>query len=258
MKVLAAGDVNLVIQDMNFEKDTAPRARRAWRCSGAFGSDIRICLNHLHDGVVQSRIGRAAREGGCCRITSPKPWDDAKLLATVENLLELAESGRERGRVRRERQRQTGRNSRRVTIYSARCSRRRPCNAPLRWRCRVARSAGARSAHHRDRMARARSVWRRSCMRTPAANGGPFIALNCRAVPAELIEAELFGAEAGAYTSSNRTREGRFELADGGTCSSTRLALAARRSGEAIACTGNRAVHERLRFQSLRATRACA
>jgi DNA-binding NtrC family response regulator len=36
-------------------------------------------------------------------------------------------------------------------------------------------------------------------------------------LPGELIEAELFGAEAGAYTGANKAREGRFELADGGT-----------------------------------------
>src|SRR5690348_8833748 len=46
---------------------------------------------------------------------------------------------------------------------------------------------------------------------------GPFIAVNCGALPSELVEAELFGAEAGAYTGANKTREGRFELADGGT-----------------------------------------
>jgi DNA-binding NtrC family response regulator len=46
---------------------------------------------------------------------------------------------------------------------------------------------------------------------------GPFVTLNCGALPGELIEAELFGAEAGAYTGANRAREGKFESADGGT-----------------------------------------
>jgi DNA-binding NtrC family response regulator len=46
---------------------------------------------------------------------------------------------------------------------------------------------------------------------------GPFVAINCGAVPPDLIEAELFGTEAGAYTSATKAREGRFELADGGT-----------------------------------------
>src|SRR3546814_10894141 len=46
---------------------------------------------------------------------------------------------------------------------------------------------------------------------------GPFVALNCGALPGELIEAELFGADAGAYTGANRAREGKFEAADGGT-----------------------------------------
>ena len=46
---------------------------------------------------------------------------------------------------------------------------------------------------------------------------GPFVAVNCGAIPAELIEAELFGAEAGAFTGAGRARTGRFETADGGT-----------------------------------------
>lgn len=46
---------------------------------------------------------------------------------------------------------------------------------------------------------------------------GPFIALNCAAIPDNLIEAELFGVERGAYTGATHSRPGRFERADGGT-----------------------------------------
>ncbi len=45
----------------------------------------------------------------------------------------------------------------------------------------------------------------------------PFVAVNCAAIPDELIEAELFGAEKGSYTSSTQTRVGFFEEAEGGT-----------------------------------------
>ncbi|MBY0454351.1 MAG: sigma 54-interacting transcriptional regulator [Burkholderiaceae bacterium] len=45
----------------------------------------------------------------------------------------------------------------------------------------------------------------------------PFVAINCAALPAELIESELFGAEKGAYTGAAATRIGRFERAHGGT-----------------------------------------
>lgn len=45
----------------------------------------------------------------------------------------------------------------------------------------------------------------------------PFIAVNCAAIPAELIESELFGVQKGAYTGAQASRPGRFERADGGT-----------------------------------------
>ncbi len=45
----------------------------------------------------------------------------------------------------------------------------------------------------------------------------PFIAINCAALPHDLIESELFGAEKGAYTGAGAARPGRFERADGGT-----------------------------------------
>ena len=50
-----------------------------------------------------------------------------------------------------------------------------------------------------------------------ASGRDPFVALNCAAIPKELIEAELFGAEKGAYTGANKTREGLVEQASGGT-----------------------------------------
>ena len=58
----------------------------------------------------------------------------------------------------------------------------------------------------------ARAIHERSARRT-----GPFVAVNCAALPETLLESELFGYERGAFTGAAARKEGRFELADGGT-----------------------------------------
>ena len=62
---------------------------------------------------------------------------------------------------------------------------------------------------------------------------GPFVAVNCATVPAQIAESLLFGHERGAFTGADQRRTGHFEEASGGTISSTRwesLTPPARRS----------------------------
>src|SRR5260221_12396396 len=58
----------------------------------------------------------------------------------------------------------------------------------------------------------ARAIHRRSRRAS-----GPFVAVNCAAIPRDLIASELFGHEKGAFTGALQRRLGRFELADGGS-----------------------------------------
>jgi len=62
----------------------------------------------------------------------------------------------------------------------------------------------------KELFARAVHAWSRRA-------GGPFVAVNCAAIPESLIENELFGHERGAYTGAGQRQQGRFELAQGGT-----------------------------------------
>jgi two-component system, NtrC family, nitrogen regulation response regulator NtrX len=57
----------------------------------------------------------------------------------------------------------------------------------------------------------------RAIHRASKRSNGPFVKVNCAAIPSELIESELFGHERGAFSGAVQKKRGRFELADGGT-----------------------------------------
>ena len=62
-----------------------------------------------------------------------------------------------------------------------------------------------------------KEVVARSIHEVSSRSKGPFVPVNCGAIPAELLESELFGHEKGSFTGAFATRKGRFELAAGGT-----------------------------------------
>ena len=205
-------DVDLVIQDMNFHADTTSGEEgiALFQEIRARHPDLPVILltawTHLESALDLVRAGAADYLA--------KPWDDRKLMATVNNLLELAEARRDLSRERSgERQRRAAllrEHDLRGLVFDDPAS-----EATLALACQVARSdipvliTGPNGA---GKEKYAEIVHANSYVRN-----GPFVALNCGALPADLIEAELFGAEPGAYTGANKAREGKFEAADGGT-----------------------------------------
>jgi len=204
--------VRLVVQDMNFSEDTT---------SGKEGialfheirkrhPDLPVILltawTHLETAVDLVRAGAADYLA--------KPWDDDKLIATARNLLELGEANQERREAAAARQRDRERLEngydlcgtvfessamRELITVAARVA---PSDVPIL----ITGPNGAGKEKFADIVHANSSV-----------ASGPFVKVNVGALPRELMEAELFGAEAGAYTGAQKTRIGRFEAADGGT-----------------------------------------
>jgi len=212
LELLQRETVDLVIQDMNFHADTTSGEEgiALFHAIRERQPDLPVVLltawTRLESAIDLVRAGAADYLG--------KPWDDRKLLATVNNLLELSEARRELSRhrdgVRRRRDALRRDYDLRGLVYADAASER-----VLSLACQVARSdlpvliTGPNGA---GKEKYAEIVHANSSVRN-----GPFVALNCGALPGELIEAELFGADQGAYTGANRAREGKFEAADGGT-----------------------------------------
>jgi DNA-binding NtrC family response regulator len=143
-----------------------------------------------------------------------KPWDDPKLLASVRNLLELNDTRRalERYRAadRRRREGLAGRFDLCGTVYGDPAMERVLQLATQVAAAEVPVLVTGPNGSGKEKVAEVLQA-------NSAVKAGPFVTLNCGALPSELVEAELFGAEAGAYTGAARAREGKFEAADGGT-----------------------------------------
>jgi len=206
LAALAAGDIDLVVQDMNFRADTTSGDEGV-----ALFSEIRA--RHPDLPVILLTAWTDLVKAGAADYLA-KPWDDHRLMVTINNLLELSEAQRELVRRRQGDRRRHEELAReydlRGLVWADPASER-----VLSLACQVARSnlpvlvTGPNGT--------GKECYAEIIHANSAVSGGPFVALNCGALPGELIEAELFGAEAGAYTGANRAREGKFEAADGGT-----------------------------------------
>ena len=212
LHLLAKSDVDLVIQDMNFRREAT---------SGAEGVELFHRIRRVHPDLpiilltAWTHLETAVDlvKAGAADYLS-KPWDDTRLITTVRNLLQLRSAILEKqalARSRREvREALKERFDLRGVVYDsdamhellAMATQVAPAEVPVL----ITGPNGA-----------GKEVLADIIHANSGCADGPFIKVNVGALPGELMESELFGAEAGAYTGAAKTRQGRFEAADGGT-----------------------------------------
>ncbi|MGX9217379.1 sigma-54-dependent transcriptional regulator [Massilia sp. UBA6681] len=212
LDILGREHVDLVIQDMNFTADTTSGEEGValFREIRRRHPDLPVILltawTHLDAAVELIKAGAADYLS--------KPWNDERLLTTVSNLIELGQANRALNqRLQRERKakRELEQNfDLRGLVWQDPATER-----VLTLACQVARAdvpvlITGPNGTGKERIAEIIQA-------NSQVADGPFVVLNCGALPSELIEAELFGADAGAYTGASKAREGKFEAADGGT-----------------------------------------
>jgi len=209
---VATGEIGLVVQDMNFSRSST---------SGAEGIDLFRAVRRIDPEMpvllmtawtsLETAVA-LVREGAADYVA--KPWDDDKLLAGVRNLLQLRRLQAENLRLHSERSASRAAIARaydlRGIVYESDAMHRVVSLAVQVAASDVPILITGPNGAGKEKIAEIVQANSRRRDR-------PFIRMNVGALPDELLESELFGAEAGAYTGSRRLRIGRFEAADGGT-----------------------------------------
>jgi DNA-binding NtrC family response regulator len=212
LDIIAAEDIGAVVQDMNFTDD---------KTSGAEGVELFRAIRRLDPDMpvllmtawtsLETAV-QLIKEGAADYVA--KPWDDEKLLATVKNFLHMRELAQEnarfRGRSQRARKALAGRYDLRGLVYASDAM-----HNVVALAVNVAASDApvlvtGPNGSGKEKLA---EIIQANSRRKDK----PFVKVNAGGLPDDLLEAELFGAEAGAYTGATRQRIGRFETADGGT-----------------------------------------
>jgi len=212
LALIRTEDVGVVVQDMNFSQD---------QTSGREGAELFRAIHKLDPDLpvllmtawasLESAVA-LVKEGAADYFT--KPWDDGKLVRTVQNLLQLRrlhdENLRLRAQTRRAQEDLAHRYDLRGLVYAS---------SQLQQVVALAVQVAASDApvlvtgpngSGKEKIA---EIVQANSRR----KAGPFLKVNAGGLPEDLLEAELFGAEAGAYTGSAKLRLGRFEAAHGGT-----------------------------------------
>ncbi|HEY5808991.1 MAG TPA: sigma-54 dependent transcriptional regulator [Povalibacter sp.] len=212
IRALAANEIDLVLQDMNFRKEATSGEEGVilFRSIRERHPAIPIVLltawTHLETAVELVKAGAADYLA--------KPWDDARLLTTVRNLLELRRLSAERERAVKKRAESRAALAARFDlcglIFESEAMRELVTKATHIAPAEVPILVTGPNGSGKEIIAAI--IQANSSVRS-----GPFVKVNVGALPKDLMEAELFGAEAGAFTGATKVRQGRFEAADGGT-----------------------------------------
>ncbi len=212
LTLVRSEQLGVVLQDMNFHRDAT---------SGEEGEALLHAIRKLDPELpvvlmtafqsLEAAV-RLVRAGASDYIA--KPWNDDKLVATIKNLMRLRELSQENLRLRassnRARAVLTSEHDLCGLVYESAAM-----HEVVRLAAKVAPSEAAvlvtgPNGSGKERVAQIVQANSRRKHR-------PFVKVNAGGLPDELLEAELFGAEAGAYTGAKKLRIGRFEEADGGT-----------------------------------------
>jgi len=212
LALVRSEDIGVVVQDMNFHRDatSGEEGEALLRAIRELDPELPVLLMTAFQSL-ESAV-RLVKSGASDYIA--KPWNDDKLVATVKNLVRLRELAQEnlrwrastsRARVELSRTHQLG-----GLIYESTAM-----HEVVTLAVKVAPSEAAvlitgPNGSGKERLAQIVQMNSRR-------RDKPFVKVNAGGLPDELLEAELFGAEAGAYTGAKKLRIGRFEEADGGT-----------------------------------------
>ncbi|WP_194866705.1 sigma-54-dependent transcriptional regulator [Pseudoalteromonas sp. PPB1] len=212
LAMLQSQDYDLVIQDMNFTSDTTSgeEGKALYHQIRTLNPDLPIIL--LTAWAQLEMAVELIKHGAADYIA--KPWQDDKLLSSVNNLLEMYQLQQSQTRSNKQFKLKRDKLSAHYDL-SGLIFADQAMLSLLETATQVAYSdaqvliTGPNGAG-KEKIAEllvANSAYRDK----------PFIRVNAGALPAELIEAELFGVVSGAYTGATKSREGRFAAADGGT-----------------------------------------
>jgi len=200
LRILSTKDVNLVLLDVRMPgMDGIEVLRRIKEANEHTDVIVVTAVKSLKTAV------EAIKLGAFDYIT--KPFDIHEILALIKRVVEKQELVKEvlylRDEVARDHRFENlvGRNARMQEIYAL-ITRIADNNATvlLNGESGTGKEVLARAIHQQSNR-----------------NHRPFVAVNCAAIPSELLESELFGHEKGAFTGAIATKVGKFELANGGT-----------------------------------------
>ncbi len=212
LSAVRTDDIGVVVQDMNFSADTTSGQEGAdlFRRIREYDPDLPVLLmtawTSLETAVQLVKEGAEDYFG--------KPWDDDKLVNSVRRLLRVRQLRLENQRFRA----QNDRSQRRLAESFDLCGivyESQQMQQVLRLATSVAASDAAvlvTGPNGAGKEKIAQVIYANSRRKDK-----PFLTVNAGGLPDELLEAELFGAEPGAYTGAKTRRVGRFEEAHGGT-----------------------------------------